>query len=293
MKTSPTRKPERETRKAYHVANCGREKVSIYRRIAPNGSPCYMVANYSTGKRRFDSYADESLAIEAATKLARQMSERQVIAAAMTNEQAQEYASAVQKVKPFNVGLLAVADAVAEVLRIIGGFKDMDAVKIAAAQGQPLPELDELKTAAKFYRERRQKITAKRVADVVAELIAMKKARGKSPRHVRDLSSRLNCFADVFKRDIGNVTTADVQGWLDGLKLSARSVKNYRAALASLFGFAESRGYVFKGGNPVRVRILILPPSAKPTGSIARLCIRPVTIGLGRHARSRGPGRPH
>lgn len=47
------------------------------------------------------------------------------------------------------------------------------------------------------------------------------------------------------------MTTPDVQSWLDGLKLSPRSVKNFRAALATLFPFAESCGYIFKGGNPV------------------------------------------
>jgi integrase len=35
------------------------------------------------------------------------------------------------------------------------------------------------------------------------------------------------------------------------MKLSLRSVKNYRNALATLFSFAESRGWILKGGNPV------------------------------------------
>jgi hypothetical protein len=78
--TEQTPKPARKAkRKAYHVAKCGRESVPVYKRTAPNGSPCFMVANYAGGKRRFDSYADESLAIEAAGKLARQMSEREVL----------------------------------------------------------------------------------------------------------------------------------------------------------------------------------------------------------------------
>lgn len=227
MKVTPKRKSNWPRK-----ISLGRVSVTIYKRIAPNGSPCFMVANYSSGKRRFDSYANETLALDAAGLLVRQMSERQVVAAAMTNEQASEYAAAVQTLKPFNVGLLSVAENVAEALKFVS-------------------DLSGIVAAARFYKERHKSITPKRVADVVAELVAMKKARKKSPRHIRDLSSRLNRFAEVFKRDICNVTTPDVQGWLDGMALSARSIKNYRAALASLFSFAEARGYIFKGGNPI------------------------------------------
>ena len=67
-----------------------------------------MVANYADGKRRFDSYATEADALDAANRLARQLSERDVVAAAMTNEQAADYAAAVQKLAPFN--LLWVAE---------------------------------------------------------------------------------------------------------------------------------------------------------------------------------------
>src|SRR5207302_1137342 len=45
--------------------------------------------------------------------------------------------------------------------------------------------------------------------------------------------------------------TGDVQRWLDGLKLAPQSAKNFRTVVGTLFGFAEARGYVFKGGNPV------------------------------------------
>src|SRR5271165_5393260 len=148
-----TPKPARKKakRKAYHIATCGRERVQVYKRTAPNGSPCFMVANYANGKRRFDSYAVESDAIEAAGKLARQMSEREVLAAAMTNEQASEYAASVQKLSPFNVGLLSVADTVAGCLKLVGDLASLDA-------------------AARLFAARRKQITAKPVSDVVTEL---------------------------------------------------------------------------------------------------------------------------
>ena len=60
----------------------------MYRRRTPLGNYAYMVANYADGNRRFDSYSTEAAALEAANKLAKQLSEREVLAAAMTNEQA-------------------------------------------------------------------------------------------------------------------------------------------------------------------------------------------------------------
>ena len=229
---APAPKPDpTPKRKAYYLATIGRAHVPIYKRTAPNGSPCFMVANYSSGKRRFDSYADEALAIEAATTLARQTSERQVVAAAMTNAQASEYAAAVQKLAPFKVGLLSAADTVAECLKLVG-------------------DLPNLLAAVQFYRQRHKKTIAKRVEMVVAELLTVKEARGGSERYLQDLRCRLNRFAEDFQKDIGDVTTAEVQGWLDGQKkLSPQTHVNFRRVIHLLFKFAVARGNALD--NPV------------------------------------------
>ena len=226
MKAHPSRKQDWPRK-----VSLGRVSVSIYRRTAPNGSPCFMVANYADGKRRFDSYADESLAQQAAGKLARQLSEREVLAAALTNEQASEYAAAVQRLAPFNVGLLSAADAVAECLKLVGGLADVAA-------------------ACNFYKARHKQTTARRVTDVVAELLTVKKARGASKRYLQDLRSRLNRFAEAFQKNIGDVATADVQAWLDGQrKLSPQTHANFRRVIHLLFKFAKARGYALD--NPV------------------------------------------
>ncbi len=231
MKTTPSRN-RKSTRKAFHVATLGRVKVPIYKRRTPSGTVGFLVVNYATGKRRFDSYADEADALAAANKLARQMSEREVLAAAMTNDQASEYAASVQKLKPFSIGLLAAADTVADCM----------AKKLVA-------DLQELRAACVFYRQRHKKTTAKRVADVVAELLTIKESRGASERYLQDLRSRLNRFAESFQRNIGDVTTADVQAWLDSQKLAPQSYKNFRTVLNLLFEFAVARG--FAADNPV------------------------------------------
>ena len=239
MKKPRSRKPEWPRK-----IMLGRVSVPVYKRKAPNGSVCYMVSNYADGKRRFDSYADEALALEAAGKLARQLSEREVLAAAMTNAQASEYAASIQKIAPFNISLLSAADAVASALKIIGGFDDLEKVKLAAALGQPLPDLADMINAAKFFRGRNKKTTPKPVADVVAELLKIKEDRGASANYLLGLRSRLNRFADAFRnKATSNVTTADIQAWLDGKKFKAQNFTSFRTVIHTFFEFAVARGY--------------------------------------------------
>ena len=268
MKTQRSRKPVWPRK-----ITLGRVNVSVYKRTAPNGSTCYMVSNYADGKRRFDSYPDESLALEAAGKLARQLSEREVLAAAMTNGQASEYAASIQKIAPFNVGLLSAADAVANALKIIGGFDDFEKVKQAAAAGKPLPDLVDLVNAATLFHERQKRTTPKRVADVVTELLKIKKDRGASPHYLTALRSRLNRFAKAFCKDTCNVTTADIQAWLDGKKFKAQNFSSFRTVIHTFFEFAVARGYAMD--NPAaaleKVKVVRGGAAIYSTKEIAKL----------------------
>ena len=82
------------------------------------------------------------------------------------------------------------------------------------------------------------------VADIVAELLKAKETDGASARHLRDLRDRLNRFtADMGEQNAATVTTAQIDDWLRGLKLSAQSRNNYRTVINNLFNFAVSRGY--------------------------------------------------
>ncbi len=208
----------------------GRVTVRVYRRKTPTGGAAFMVANYAKGKRRFDCYGTEADALDAANTLARQLSERDVVAAAMTNEQAADYAAAVQTLASFKLSLPSVASTVAECLKLVGGLTDLHA-------------------AAKFYAARHKRTVGKAVSLVVAELLAVKEGRGASVRYLQDLRHRLNRFADTFRKDACNVTTAEIQEWLDGQKLKPQSYQNFRRVVYLLFEFAVARGYA--SDNPV------------------------------------------
>lgn len=189
-----------------------------------------MVANYAEGKRRFDCYASPEEALREAKSLAERLSKRDVLAASMTRGQAVDYASATQALAPFSVSLSATAAAVAECLKLVG-------------------DLPTLQAAAKFYAARNKQTTAKPVAEVVAELLALKQARGAAPSYLEDLRHRLKRVGAAFCKDACNVTTAEIQAWLDAQGFSRQGYSDYRNRLHLLFNFAVARGYAID--NPV------------------------------------------
>jgi integrase len=208
----------------------GRITVSVYRRLTGSGVFGFMVANYADGKRRFDSYATEAEAVEAADTLAKRLSQRDVLAASMTREQAVEYTSATQSLAPFNVSLPAVAATVTECLKLVG-------------------DLPNLTAACKSYAARNKQTTKKPVAELIAELLAIKESRGAALPYLNDLRSRFKRIAGSFVKDASNVTTADVQAWLDAQGFSAQGYTDYRRVLHLLFNHAVARGYALD--NPV------------------------------------------
>lgn len=205
----------------------GRVSVSIYKRTMPNGKPGFLVASYATGKRKFDSYADEAFAIEAANKLARQLSEGDTKAALLTEDQAVEYVNAQRELQPTGVSLTTAVSRFVEAFNIAG----------------------DVVAACKFYSARHKRTTAKRVADVVAELLTKKEAHGASERYMQSLRHRLNRFAEDFQRDTCNITTAEIQAWLDSKKFGAQTYTNCRSVVHLFFKFAVARGYA--ADNPV------------------------------------------
>lgn len=190
-----------------------------------------MVANYADGdRRRFDCYATEADALDAAEKLARRLDARDYVAASMTRDQALEYANAVARLKPYNVTVDAATATVAQCLRTVG-------------------DLANLHAAAKFYAARHKQTTKKSVAEVVAQLLKIKEAQGASERYMKDLTGRLERFGADCRKDACNLTTTDIQDWLDSQKFGPQNYRNFRTVLHTLFKFAVARSYAVD--NPV------------------------------------------
>ena len=126
----------------------------------------YRIPNYSSGKRCFDCYANEAEAIEAATRLARKLSERQHVAANMTNSEAAGYAAAVQSLESHSVPLTAATDTLAQCLQTTG----------------PMAKLIE---ATSFSAARNRVVARGRVGEVVEKLLAFKNGVSASERYLK------------------------------------------------------------------------------------------------------------
>jgi integrase len=217
----------------YELATVGNVNVKIYRRERDGGARwVFEVADYTAGARRLRGFAKLEKARAEAARIAEQLSTGNATAAAMTAHEAASFGRASELLRPTGIALEVAAGIVAKAVSILGS--------------------DRILEACNFFQQRgADSVTNRTVAEAATELVEHRTAQGKSARYLRDLRERLARFTKSFAVDIGSITTADVQRWLDGLGVGARSVKNYRGALSTLFSFAEARGYVARNCNPV------------------------------------------
>jgi integrase len=81
-------------------------------------------------------------------------------------------------------------------------------------------------------------------AELVKELLAAKENDGASARHLSDLRSRLNIFAEKFDgQPVATITSAEIDDWLRSLSVSPVTRNHYRRLIVLAFNFAVQRGY--------------------------------------------------
>jgi integrase len=82
------------------------------------------------------------------------------------------------------------------------------------------------------------------VAQLVKQLVATKESDGASQRHLSDLRSRLNIFAEKFDdKPVATITSAEIDDWLRSLPVSPVTRNHYRRLIVLAFNFAVQRGY--------------------------------------------------
>ena len=174
-------------------------------------------------------FTDPKAAKREAEKIARLLAAGESTAATMRNTESASFGRAIELLRPSGVSLEVAAATYAKCFEILGGDAHID--------------------AARFYASRHKKTTPKPLSDVIAELLAVKQSRGAAPRYLEDLRSRLRRVALGFHKDACNVTTAEIQAWLDAQRFSRQGYSDYRNRLHLLFNFAVARGYAVD--NPV------------------------------------------
>src|SRR5262249_41408203 len=105
-------------------------------------------------------------------------------------------------------------------------------------------------------------------AQLVKELVAAKEKDGASQRHVSDLRSRLNIFANKFNgQPVATITSAEIDDWLRSLNVSPVTRNHYRRLIVLAFNFAVKRGYAT--GNPAEKT----DKAKEPSGDVGILSI--------------------
>lgn len=232
---SASKKQQREKPDTVKVGNV---TVKIYQRqrptLAGGTRTIYEVANYVNGRRRLTSFSNPKSARTEAERIAGLLSSGQAIAADLRATEAAEYGNAVAILRNAGIetSLQTVADRYARMVEIYGSEDIVRGIEIAKAH-------------------KPENVTPRTMQEIADELVALKENREASARYVGDLRARLNTIAKQFPRTADMVTTQDLQTWFDKMDAAPRTVRNFRSTASTLFKFAEARGYIAKGTNPV------------------------------------------
>jgi integrase len=225
------------------VVKRGHTIVKIYR-TPTRGCEAYTVVHYLGKKRQRKAFADLDLARTEAECIANKLSTGELDVLTLTSDDRLSYVRAVEALKPTGVPLEIAAMQFAEAHNLLEGGSLLEAARFHLKQNP-------------------QRLAKKLVPEIVNELLLAKRADEMSAVYLKDLNSRLGRFAQQFKGSITFVTSGEIEDFLRGLKdtgkdqerkgkpLSGKSKNNYRRAIATLFYFAESRGYLPKGLSQV------------------------------------------
>jgi integrase len=202
----------------------GSAVVTVYRQERPVGD-LFTVVHYLDGKRERKGYSDQQEALAEAEKIASRIAkiERQVFH--VSDSDWRLYTMATEALRPSGVAIDVACREFAEARRILGPLSIMDAAK-------------------SFVKQQTEGLVAKNVPEIVEELIEAKKNAGVGTRGINDYKSRLRRFATAFHSPIASITKDEVQQFLDSLKVAARTKRNFKANIVTLFDYARSKKYL-------------------------------------------------
>ena len=132
-----------------------------------------------------------------------------------------------------------------ELLRPLGVFLN-HLIDACVAARLRLPEKPNLRLMAETRRDMDGPV-CNPVVDIVAELLASKKADGLSRRYIETIRSHLVRFATAFQTGIDLITAPQIDTWLREQNIGPRARNNIRCSIITLFHFARKNGHLPKG----------------------------------------------
>ncbi len=123
-----------------------------------------------------------------------------------------------------------------EGLRLLDAVRDILAAREALKAFPEVTMLDAAKHYAAVLADRERSWTVDEAAE---RWLASRKAKGRSDSYLWDANRRLAKFREPFGgRSLADITTADVDGWVNGLGVGSQTVRNYLTVVSSMFSYA-------------------------------------------------------
>jgi hypothetical protein len=203
----------------------GSVSVTIYR-TPSKGYALYVLAYYQDDRRKREYNADYQVLLKRANEVLDDLiAARPVEAGALNSSERSEFMRAKAIVAKINQPLDIVARHYVEAVKILGN--------------------DLVIEAAREYAKRHPaKLPPIKVADLVTEFLDEKKKQGRSERHLETLKSHCKRFGDVVCMNIGSVTAADVDLFLNNMEIGARTRDNIVNSINTLFEYAKRKRYL-------------------------------------------------
>ncbi|ODU24412.1 MAG: hypothetical protein ABS95_01890 [Verrucomicrobia bacterium SCN 57-15] len=199
--------------------------VSIYR-TPTRGYDAFTVVHYDSSgsrcRRMFNNYMD---ALQAAKDAAAELAAGNPDVHVLTGHELVVYRRALKALIGIGLDLDTVATQFAQATKILGDATVIEAANVYSAHKEP-------------------PLKRKTVAEVVEELLTVKRDKGRSFLYLKDLRLRLERVAKAFACPLADVTSEAIDKFLLGLDVAPRSRNNFRLVVGTLLKFGQVRGYV-------------------------------------------------
>ncbi len=187
----------------------------------------YMMVYYQEGQRKRETSSDYTAMLNRAGEVLGDLEAGRTEAFALSGSEREAYARAMKTLSATDQPLDVAASHYAQAVKILGGDLVIEA-------------------AREYARRHVNQIQPKLVPEVVTEFLATRERQNRSERHLETLTSHCTRFASQFSTNIGRVDARQIDAFLDGLKVGARTRDNVLGSLNNLFEFAKSKRYLPK-----------------------------------------------
>lgn len=198
--------------------------VKIYERVV-SGNTYHVVADYSSGTRKFRTFKSPKEARLEAELIATRMSVSDRDVLELRSEDRAAYLRAKSLLASSGVAIESAVSQFVEASKVLEGASLLEAARF-------------------FMKKNPGRLPRKTTTELVDEFLSDKEAKGKSSRYLADLEYRSRRFAEKVQGQVSDVTSSQIEHFLTSLNLSTQSYANFRRVIVTLFEFAKRRGYV-------------------------------------------------